>query len=1492
MQTASGAFDSAMDGVPHWVKPTLRAGWHGNEPAAPSGARLSWLDVFDRGAIPDGWSNTTRYTWDATIEGWVGEGATSVARVTTPTHDGAGSLQATETMGAGFSSLRFNDAQGVRDLSAGGTTLTAWVLVPAGSPGTGWQARIEVQNTSFAWQAGPNYTIVPGVWSMIRFTPAAGLLANCRSIGFEIGATGVNGAQNVYVDTLVQWPTSDIPEVFWYTDTPTLLDAVSGSVTIANNVIDSTRGARYEILDRAGTAYLVDWEVTTVVSANAVPTGAPFSWVIRFGGSGGNWVDLFVGVTQTTNQVYYLAFRNYPTSQSDTLKSQTNVPGLVYAANKKLGVRVAYAGGKMMWTVWDYDLGNEPMEWLEVVTDIRASFSGKPELRSHLSPSNTNGTVTFSFYRFGLVDVRVLDEMPIGDSYTVSHGLDDGMPSAITGSANSDPYGDLSADLTGRDDMDARQHFSPFNADSPVSYYPRDIAPVRLDHGAMTDNGEEWVRLFTGQMVNIPISGRTASVDGYSSTRMKLAKAVTVPLLRGQSQGGEASWVASYVLWKCGVQAMPPPDERGLQFWAPAHGSLRPFVPFPQSLDTVYSNTTIYPPAFRSGPFYRASNSQIHEGVGQGYWYNQMGTRYSTEGWGDHWMLDGQATGRLEFYIYGDESHPGWNAGPIGEDVIMSLHLSNSALFKFTLFITNGRELVIRIYEHFGITNPVYLNTGLVLPVDQEWHHVGFYWDVEGNTFMARIDGNERTITPSPAISLTNLQGDVSLASNPRFTCVLPWSDLQFYSGQYSDPVDYGWNDRLTRVDGAQNVLEDWEDTTYNVTWLGSWARANDQAAFGSWSLKSSAIGNYAFSSMWVTVPANSRVMQFWLRTDTEQNADFFQVMAPYVYSNFSSVVSNGFGTPEIGPGSTQWNVLGTASEYASNGTVGTMSLATVSTERAAYFDTTSQDGDITADISFGVGSATGDVLRMRVRGRGSGLNMNNNIYAQLELDTSGNVRLAIQENLNAVTNTIASGVVVGSNGAGSTWRVRFQWWHDNVRATAYNVTTPSAPVTVSGKSTYRDLDGNVRVFLTAVRTPSNTNATTVTWDNVLVNEGLLFEASGASGGWRLVSLDIPATAPKVLMRYAKSQSTAVGGDAAWIDSLEFRQAPSITNSFMSQAILREIPLYLQTVVQPTPREGWTWIAELCQSALTSIRVDELDRFMLLSPGYWTETAQLAIADTLTTDFNASDPDMALDPSKIRNSVQVDYTDTWIDSIFSIVLRYKTVLALPPGRTEFTFTLDVPIVELKDTFAPEFGTDPPSGWPPNENENGVWINTVSDGTGTYINTVNIEILSYNSSEAVLAFTNPLTSTVYLVNDFEEDVPYLTLSGLAVHTNETSVTRSDIQGQRGERSLTIQGAWVQGRDQAIKLADSVLFWTRKARPEVALSVFGDPRRQPGDLYTLADAQGTELSGKWRAMAIVHKRSGAAYTQDILLKQAVSPSLWDDNSVGWDEGVWVD
>jgi hypothetical protein len=74
-------------------------------------------------------------------------------------------------------------------------------------------------------------------------------------------------------------------------------------------------------------------------------------------------------------------------------------------------------------------------------------------------------------------------------------------------------------------------------------------------------------------------------------------------------------------------------------------------------------------------------------------------------------------------------------------------------------------------------------------------------------------------------------------------------------------------------------IVEDFEDTTYNVAPSGTWARSNTSANGGTWSLRSAAIGHGATTDATVTVPSGATSVRFWYRVSSESGFDYFRFL-------------------------------------------------------------------------------------------------------------------------------------------------------------------------------------------------------------------------------------------------------------------------------------------------------------------------------------------------------------------------------------------------------------------------------------------------------------------------------------------------------------------------------------------------------------------------------------------------------------------------------------
>jgi hypothetical protein len=358
-----------------------------------NGPAAALEDDFTR-TVTDSWAygpvswvlsgTTSLYSWDAGVQGWVGEGATSVAQVASPAHDGAGALRATMAMGSGFSAIRCNDAQGLRDISAAGPTLMVWVLVPKRARGTGWQARIEVQDAGFVWQAGPDFDLTPGTWALLSYTPAGGLLAACRSIGVQVSAEDVDATQAVYIDTMVQMSgTADV-------------DGSHGIHTHAG-----TNALQYSTSDTGSTNHRV--RAVVRLSAATVTGAAVSTWVL------GRYTD-------ASN--YYAALVSMNTIGEVSIGIYKRVGGVLSAVAAPVTTHASYGGlfdtyqfaielyveGPRLYAkIWDHSNHAEPGSWnlTAVDTDLTAgTYAGVADRRE---TGNTNANLAFEYDSFAAV---------------------------------------------------------------------------------------------------------------------------------------------------------------------------------------------------------------------------------------------------------------------------------------------------------------------------------------------------------------------------------------------------------------------------------------------------------------------------------------------------------------------------------------------------------------------------------------------------------------------------------------------------------------------------------------------------------------------------------------------------------------------------------------------------------------------------------------------------------------------------------------------------------------------------------------------------------------------------------------------------------------------------------------------------------------------------------------------------------------------------------
>jgi hypothetical protein len=339
----------------------------------------------------------------------------------------------------------------------------------------------------------------------------------------------------------------------------------------------------------------------------------------------------------------------------------------------------------------------------------------------------------------------------------------------------------------------------------------------------------------------------------------------------------------------------------------------------------------------------------------------------------------------------------------------------------------------------------------------------------------------------------------------------------------------------------------------------------------------------------------------------------------------------------------------------------------------------------------------------------------------------------------------------------------------------------------------------------------------------------------------------------------------------------------------------------LAVIANPTPVQGWPTLQDLAQSTLAHLRCDEKDNAWFVPLDYFGETAQMTVTtlNVLDTDFNAGELSLVDDPTQTRNVVTVQYADTSVGSNRSSILEMTTSLAVPRGVTYVTFPLDVPTAETHGaaqwwTTTPEFQkltAAQIAGTSAIQNENVMTVNTLPDGTGTVFTSTafTARIYDWDSTSIVVQFTNTYSGTLYLANN-GTNVPFLRALGYAISTIDGYVTVSDPGsiGTRRERALTTQLNWVTDRQTAQQVASLLVTILARPRPQITVTVQGDPRRKPGDLCQLVDSTGMKADGTWRVYRVQHNYNGPQYTQDVTLLRVGLTAVWDQGT--WDESVW--
>lgn len=348
--------------------------------------------------------------------------------------------------------------------------------------------------------------------------------------------------------------------------------------------------------------------------------------------------------------------------------------------------------------------------------------------------------------------------------------------------------------------MSARAYFSPLRTDSPIYGIPRDISDVTLDVGLVTDSGPEYVRLFTGQMVDLPVPGQQAALSAISQQRLKLSALVQAPAVAGRYEGARADWVISYALAASQVYLSPPPQP-GCRLWMPMHGSIHAFLP---SDNGPLVSPLFYGPGgvgqddqtFRTGPYHLGANFGYSNAAGTISSMANNGNNPPRFADGDPMVSQDGLRGKAEMWIFGHEL--AWNQAP-------AVSASLVPGFRFDQDNANGTFIRVGmnrngvdtarpwIWINDGTTNNVFYYA-TAIPNDGQWHKLGYAWDLQAGNCKRWINVDGVVSTDNTSFAPSGFPATVAYnPASPGIQAQWPIAELQITAGAYANPDNHPW---------------------------------------------------------------------------------------------------------------------------------------------------------------------------------------------------------------------------------------------------------------------------------------------------------------------------------------------------------------------------------------------------------------------------------------------------------------------------------------------------------------------------------------------------------------------------------------------------------------------------------------------------------------------------------------------------------------------------
>lgn len=347
--------------------------------------------------------------------------------------------------------------------------------------------------------------------------------------------------------------------------------------------------------------------------------------------------------------------------------------------------------------------------------------------------------------------------------------------------------------------------------------------------------------------------------------------------------------------------------------------------------------------------------------------------------------------------------------------------------------------------------------------------------------------------------------------------------------------------------------------------------------------------------------------------------------------------------------------------------------------------------------------------------------------------------------------------------------------------------------------------------------------------------------------------------------------------------------------AFDQKAVVYPSRLELEALIQTEPVQAFELIASYSQAEQAQITIDEHDIFHYRPRGYFYTAQALSQVETIDTDNKAALPEVIVDSSRIRTVVRVSFDQVTVDQPDLYITEYTQVAEIPTGQTLFTLALDDPAIRVWGGAMSNLTQNQVDGVDTTPVGSYIAVYPDPEGVGT-IGTdadVSAEIVAWTPGNVTIEFTNYHPASWWLVN-VAGDGGYGSLGvfGVAAHETRASVTEENEASSaiRGARGLTATLDRVQRPSDAYRAARQlVLELARPINVIRAVELFGDPRRQVGDLVQFTDPYETGIADQFRIYGVSHTLRAGDYRQNAAM-QAVKPLMvWGQTT--WGHSCWA-